>query len=217
MTTRWISRHPFQWTTSQIRYASPVENVSKGRCPETAKQRPECWSLQCDGAKVITGNTLLGHWVSAYWRNNRLIITKCTTAEKLYVPPDLQVGFDYGSTNKSHALATTLGKTILIFYPGVTFSEYGRHVLQAGSGIYMKVREDGSRVTENDTDEVCFEFKGPFYRIRNIRRMSIIQSPFTIPPKCHTRWPWNTAKIASNVSFTPESSTFIMGNMSKNL
>ena len=133
------------------------------------------------------------------------------------VPPDLQVGFAYGSTNKSHALATTLGKTILIFYPGVTFSEYGRHVLQAGSGIYMKVREDGSRVTENDTDEVCFEFKGPVYRIRNIRRMSIIQSPFTIPPKCHTRWPWNTAKIASNVSFTPESSTFIMGNMSKNL
>ena len=62
-----------------------------------------------------------------------------------------------------------------------------------------------------DTDETFRMFKCPLYRTRNIRRMSITQSPFTIPPKCHTRWPWNTAKIASNVIFTPESSTFIMG------
>ena len=40
----------------------------------------------------------------------------------------------------------------------------------------MEVREDGSGLTENDRDEVCFEFKGPIYWIRNIRRMSITQS-----------------------------------------
>ena len=27
----------------------------------------------------------------------------------------------------------------------------------------MKVREDGSGVTENDTDKLRFEFKGPIY------------------------------------------------------
>ena len=52
----------------------------------------------------------------------------------------------------------------------ILFSEYGCVVLQAGSGNYMKVREDGSVVSENDTDEICFEFKGPIYRIRNILR-----------------------------------------------
>ena len=131
------------------------------------------------------------------------------SGEREVVSPDLQVRFDYGSANKSHALETTLGKIIPFLLSGVTFSEYGCIVLQAGSGNYMKVREDGGRVTEIDTDEMCFEFNGPIYRITNIWRMSITQFPFTIPPKCHTRWPRNIAKIASNVTFTPESSTYL--------
>ena len=61
--------------------------------------------------------------------------------------------------NKSHALASTLARIIPIFYPGVTFSEYGCVVLQAGSGNYIKVREDGIGVTENDTDEVISNLK----------------------------------------------------------
>ena len=44
--------------------------------------------------------------------------------------------------------------------------------------------------------------------------MSNTKYPFTIPPKCHTRWPWNTAKIASNVGFTPDSA-FIKGTCPK--
>ena len=75
---------------------------------------------------------------------------KMYNGEREVLSPDLQVRFEYGSANKSHALATTLRKIIPIFYPGVTFSEYGCVVLQA------------------DTDEVCFEFKGPVYRIGNI-------------------------------------------------
>ena len=85
---------------------------------------------------------------------------KVYNGEREDVSPDLQVRFDYGSANKSHSLATTLGKIIPIFYPRLTFSEYGCVVLHAGSGNYMKVREDRSGVIENDTDEICFEFKG---------------------------------------------------------
>ena len=96
--------------------------------------------------------------------------------EREVVAPDLQVLFDYGFANITNAQATNLGKIIPIFYPGVTFSGYGCVVLQAESGNYMKVREDGSGVTENDRDEECFEFRGLIYRIRNIRRMSLTQS-----------------------------------------
>ena len=113
-------------------------------------------------------------------KGQQTLYNKVYDGEREVVSLDLQVRFDYGSANKSHALATTFGKIIPIFYPGVTFSEYGSVVLQAGSWNYMKVKEDASGVTINDTDGVCFEFKGPIYRIRNIRRMSITQSPFTI-------------------------------------
>ena len=136
------------------------EDVSRRRDTETAKQRTESWSLVCDGAKVITGSTLLGHWISAHWRDNRLFITKCTTAkEKLYhqicksgLIMDLPTNHMYW-------------RLVLVrqfqFFPGVTFGEHGSVVLQAGSWNYMKAKEDASGVTENDTDRVCFEFKGP--------------------------------------------------------
>ena len=42
------------------------EDVSKGMGPETTQQRTECWSLQCNCAKLIMGSTLLRHWVSAH-------------------------------------------------------------------------------------------------------------------------------------------------------
>ena len=80
--------------------------------------------------------------------------------EREVVSPDLQVRFDYGSANKSHALATTLGKIIPILSPGVTFSEC---CTPSWVGNYMKVREDGSGVTGIDTDELRFEFKSPIY------------------------------------------------------
>ena len=63
--------------------------------------------------------------------------TKVHNGEREVVSPDLQVRFDYGAANKSHALVTTLGKIIPIFHPGVTFSEYGCVVLQSGSGNYI--------------------------------------------------------------------------------
>ena len=63
--------------------------------------------------------------------------SKVYNGEREVVSPNLHVRFDYGSANNSHALATTLGKIIPIFYPEVTFSECGCVVLQAGSGNYI--------------------------------------------------------------------------------
>ena len=79
-----------QWTTSQITFASagdaPMKtSLKEGSRHNKATHRMLELGLQCDGAKVITGSTLLGHWVSAHWRNNRLLLTKYTTAKnKLY-------------------------------------------------------------------------------------------------------------------------------------
>ena len=60
-----------------------------------------------------------------------------------------------------HALTTTLGRIIPIFYPGVTFGEYGYSALQIESENCMEVSEDGNWVTEYDTYEIYLEFKGP--------------------------------------------------------
>ena len=105
---------------------------------------------------------------------------KVYNGEREVVSPDLQIRFDYGSANKSHALATTLGKIIPIFCPGVTFSEYGCVVLQAGSGNNMNVREDGSGATENDTDELRFEFKGPIYNGKEAYGECPIHNPHSL-------------------------------------
>ena len=49
----------------------------------------------------------------------------------------------------------------------------------------MKVREDVSGVTENDTDEVCFEFNGPIYRMTNVH--------YTIPVHYTTQMSYQMA------------------------
>ena len=136
------------------------EDVSKGRGPETTNRMMELavWWCKSNNGKYPSRALGLGTL-----KEQQIHYNNVYNDEREVVSPDLRVQFDYGSANKSHALATTLGKIIPIFYPGVTFSEYGCVVLQAGSGNYMKVREDGSGVTEIDTDELRFEFKGPIY------------------------------------------------------
>ena len=157
MTTSWVNRHPFQWTTSQITFASaggaPMKTSLKERVQKLQSNAPNAWSLQCDGAKVITGSTLSRALSLGTLKEQQTHYNKVYNGEREVVSPDLQVRFDYGSAKKSPALATTLGKIVPIFYTGETFSEYGCVVLQ--------VREDGSGVTENETDQVCFVFKGP--------------------------------------------------------
>ena len=94
------------------------EDVSKGRGPETRKQRTECWSLQCDGAKIITGVYPFSALGLGKLKEQHTHYNKVYNGEREVESPDLQVRFDYGSANKSHALQTTLGKIIPFFLSG---------------------------------------------------------------------------------------------------
>jgi hypothetical protein len=85
-------------------YDKPIE-------PEQTKQRSNNWRALRNGAK-FKGSTLFKALGLSTLKEQQAYFNKVFKGKIEPVPPELQVLFDYGSSNEINALATTLRRVL---------------------------------------------------------------------------------------------------------
>ena len=175
------------------------------------KQRTETWHELRDGASV-TGSTMFRGLGFATLKQQREHIKSTCSIEKLAVSPELEARFQYGTENEIHALATTVAKYLPVFYPNLRFLEDGCSVLSLGGSNYAVISGDGNGIDASGVCEISFEFKCPIPD-KMFRTDVHYELPLYYTTQVLAEMAASRCDRLAFVSYTPESTTFIMLNM----
>ena len=177
------------------------------------KQSTENWHRPRDNAK-ITGSTFFRGIGCATLKEQQEHYDKVYNGLNPAISRELQTLFDYGTENEINAIATTVGKLILVYYPGLNFVEEGCNILLLENDSRAVVSGDGYGMDRDGVCQVSFEFKCP-----SINKKYSTDVPYTLPirysPQILAEMVVKNCKDYAFISFTPESTTFIKGRMNE--
>ena len=185
----------------------PATAVDARENPEV-KQRSQEWHRLRSGARV-TGSTLFKTLGLGTLKDQKAHFDSVFRDIKEEISPELQVRYDYGTSNEITAVATLVGKILPVYYPELIYREDGCVVLPMDSEkAYAVISGDGTGFTCDNRNQVAFELKCPIPGKQYVPDV-YYELPVYYTTQVLSQMAAKDYSSFANLCYTPQSSTLI--------